>query len=152
MDTKYDVVAAFSFGLPILSAVNKEINERAENIGRRLNIPVVKETNFVLELGWDNNRNANEWVSSTLKFSKYLASKKIRKVLVVAAPDHAPRCMRDLKKLGLEAEADRYFKNTRTPCYYASFLQPFIRSRRRFLIREFIIKLLPWRIYEKIAG
>jgi len=152
MNAKFDVVAAFSFGLPISSAVNQAINERAEEIGRRLNITVVKETNFALGLGWSNNRAANKWVSSTLKFSKYLASKRFRSVLVVAAPDHVRRCIRDLKRVGLKAEADWYFKNTRMLCYYASSLQPFIRSRWRFLIREYIINLLPWEIYEKITG
>ena len=150
--SKYDVVAAFSFGLPISSAVNRALNERAEVLSRRKKIAVMKETEFVLGLGWDDNKGASKWVSSTLKFSKYLASKGFHNVLVVAALDHAPRCVRDLKKLGLKAEADNCFKDVGKLCYYADSLQLFTRVRWRFLTRQFIINLLPWWIYEKIAG
>ena len=141
--TSPDVIVPFLFGLPTSLLGNLNIVKRAEELGKELNIPV-------------SEIDVSERMSSTFKFVKALASVADRngwkKILVVAAPDHAWRCVRDLKKLGFEAEADDYFSKNGILLYDKNSEQWWTRSRFLFWLREVPIFLLPFWLYDKIAG
>lgn len=153
---KYDVVAPFLYGLPTTLDSNLEIDKRAKERSRTLDIPIFDELTFAAKTGLADGMDTSEWTSSTLKYVKALAiaAKKPcwKKVLVIAAPDHAWRCVRDLKKLGFEAEADDYFLKNGMMFYNKKSKQWWTRSRWQFWLREAPLRFLPFWLYNLIAG
>ncbi|MDP3935127.1 MAG: hypothetical protein Q8Q46_02855 [Candidatus Giovannonibacteria bacterium] len=94
--------------------------------------------------------------STTLKFIKLrfvLEAKKNnwKNILVVAEPHHAKRCVRDLKKLGFNAEADDYFRIHGESLCDLDSEQWWTRHLILLLPREIILRLLPWQIYKWIT-
>jgi len=74
-------------------------------------------------------------------------------VVVAAAPVHCWRCVRDLRKMGFHVlgclnvgiRTNKYWFNDNDP-------QIWVRNSLFWYIRESILRLLPWRVYSKIAG
>ena len=154
---KYDVVVAFAFGLPSGLEANMKIVRRASELGRSLHLPVFGEKIFpklfsnLIELAPEETG-----YSSTLKLVKALSAvakkRGWKNVLVVAQPNHAERCIRDLKQFGFNAEADNYFRERGMYLYDKKSLQWQTRSAWQFWLREAPLRLLPWWLYSRIAG
>jgi len=76
-------------------------------------------------------------------------SKKV-KVIVVAAPMHLKRCVRDLKKSGFEV-MKMVSPKLESSWYEKSSLLPWTRSWWRWWSREIILRLLPWGVYKRLT-
>lgn len=153
---KYDVVVPFAFGLPPELKSNEEILKRAALLGKALRLPVFAECVFAAKYPEVELAQSGGSYSSTLKLVKALAKRaeetNWKNVLVVAQPNHAKRCVRDLKRFGFNAVADQYFAANNMPLYDKKSLQWQTRSAWQFWLREIPLRLLPWWLYDKIAG
>ncbi|MFA6416784.1 MAG: hypothetical protein WCW61_01180 [Patescibacteria group bacterium] len=81
------------------------------------------------------HRNPNTYLDSyevSRQCAEFCTQKGFKTVLVFAHPDHIWRVMKTLKKLGLNAAA----ADTSGTPYDPKSIQPWTRSRLRFLIRE----------------
>lgn len=78
-----------------------------------------------------------------------------KKVLVIAAPMHIKRCVRDLRKMGFDAYEDEYLKEKydlpSVWWYHHNSTQWWTRSALLWWPREIFLRLLPWKIYEWIS-
>ena len=150
---KYDVIVVFLFGLPMDSPRNLKLAERAASLSNNLGVPIFDESAFVESMGWHDGNGA-PWISSTLKFAKALAkegaNKRWKNALVIAAPCHVWRCVRDLRQFGLYAKADKFFIGARF--YDKNSEHWWTRCASLWWIRELSLRLMPWWLYSRIAG
>ncbi len=164
MKEKPDVVVAFAFGAflakDIFHSPNYWMAEQAKALALRYGIPIVTQWDIALFLEDDkkikvfNAQKNPEKSISTLEIAQ-TAAKLARehgwkKAIVIATPQHHRRCMRDLKKVGFSC---RYFWNM-TPAwgwYSSKSTQFWTRSPWLWWLREIPLRLIPWRLYKKIA-
>lgn len=171
----FDVIFAFAFGSPENLISNHNIAERAKEIyyDYSQNIPLMTQTDIAFSpLLYDERKNylKNLWLLdfvgchrnnhfSTLKlikrFKEYAEINNWKKVLVIAAPMHSKRCVRDLKKMGFDAYEDKYLREKYSMAsiwwYHHKSTQFWTRSGLYWWPREIILRLLPWKIYEWIS-
>jgi hypothetical protein len=84
------------------------------------------------------NRDPNKYLDSyevSWQGAKFCREKNLKTVLVFAHPDHIWRVMKTLKKLGQNAIA----ADTSGTPYDPKSIQPWTRSRLRFLTREILV-------------
>ncbi|MBI5306230.1 hypothetical protein HZB04_01435 [Candidatus Wolfebacteria bacterium] len=168
---KPDVILAFSFGgNDEIDIVNWRIGARAKRLAQKYNAPMVIQAEIINKAaqvtpfnGGDYEFNPIVIGSNTahlstfqviLEFSKFAEERGWKKVSAVAAPPHCRRCIRDLKKFGFEIFKDSYnsFKDYSIYVWYnIESSQWWTRSLLNWWIREIPLRLLPWRIYKKIA-
>jgi hypothetical protein len=87
------------------------------------------------------HRNPEKYLDSyevSWQGAKFCREKNLKTVLVFAHPDHIWRVMRTLKKLGLDAVA----ADTSGTPYDPKSIQPWTRSRLRFLSREILVIIM----------
>lgn len=155
---KYDVVAVFAFGLPPELESNKLLIKRAAYLGSIYNILVIAEGALPESETYQDNifYLTPEENYTTLRFVKFfvnLANKNgWKNVLVVAAPCHSKRCCRDLERFGFSTTYDKHFFFCGVSLFNRKSFQWFTRSRFLYFLREIPLRLLPWPIYNFIAG
>ena len=165
------VCMAFAYGSPPSLPINKNLALRAATVCKsRSGIPLytqnevalagVMETDFLRHdvemyvLGEDQPYVSTLWLARKLKGTLQEQGYDIKtiQVVVVAAPMHWPRCLRDLKKVGFTMVQENsqiyhglvnYFDRRSTQFW----------TRYKFLchLRETILLNLPWKWYEKIT-
>jgi uncharacterized SAM-binding protein YcdF (DUF218 family) len=156
-------IVAFAFGVPADTAANKRIAQIASAYAERFGIPVFTQRDIVLEEGFDVTRTQeNESPASTLAIARsavaWARERKIETVWVVAALPHLWRCRRDLHAAGEEAQYGLIQRIpteiSRSPYgswFDPSSTQPRVRSFPKWIVRESILRLMPFSIYARIA-
>ena len=83
----------------------------------------------------------------------------VNTIYVVCAPPHAARCIRDVeravKDAGLTVEVKMaFYEGTFTygDWFDPGSTQPHVRSAFRWWQREMILRLLPWKVYLRVAS
>lgn len=167
----FDVIFAFAFGSPGDLLSNYNIAERARTVfeDSDTQIPLITQkdvifANFPLmymrrhpQIFITDDRKIG--YPSSLKLIKTIVKiageRNWKKVLVIAAPMHMKRCVRDLRKLGFDAYEDEYLKtHYNMPSiwwYHHNSTQFWTRSGLYWWPREIILRCLSWKIYEWIA-
>lgn len=168
------VILAFAFGNPHWLKSNKVIAKRAVNLARIFNADIFTQKDILIDKGvarhycimYAENKairqedDYQEYLSTfdiIERFARCAKKEKWEKVWVVAAPQHIGRCLRDLektlKKENLKIEilidsVDDYDKNT---WYSEESTQWRTRSPLLWWLREIPLRIMPWRLYKKIA-
>jgi len=154
------VVVVFSFGskgtkgnksLAFAGAIEAN-NGGAIVIITQKDIPRIEGVHFCYcDLELERDWHSTLWVATSAreiceccKFSKKV------KVIVVAAPMHLKRCVRDLKKSGFEV-MKMVSPKLESSWYEKSSLLPWTRSWWRWWSREIILRLLPWGVYKRLT-
>lgn len=165
------VVLAFAFArAPYLTVPNKTIGKRAIFLSQYLSADIFTQKDVLVtdsyECEWVtyiDDLNPKKKYTSTLDIVKAFietAKKKgWKKVTVVAAPQHRERCYRDLRKSIKEENSEiPIMQITLDDCrtllenwYDKNSTQWWTRSAINWWLREIPLRLLPWRIYKKIA-
>lgn len=157
---KPDVVVAFAFSKE--GKANWDIGCHAEYVAKKHEIPLFTQKDVSKHLKPSSvvifNAEEKEKYLSTLgivnAFKKMAETKNWRTVFVVAAPCHIERCCRDLKRVGFHIVTSDYFK----VAYIFSFWynskdsQIWVRNPIIWWFREIILRLMPWKLYSKIAA
>ena len=159
---KYRGVIALIFGSPPELEGNRKILkraiERSTELGRVLTISAGKALKglndpHVLFAPPDKCKNTwrfCEWAAEVIK-ERGLENCDF---LLEAEPDHATRCIRDFKWLGISVEEDNYFRAHNMHFYDPKSEQWRTRPENRssFLRREKILMRLPKWFYKITAG
>lgn len=158
---KPDVVLVFAFGSEG-SGPNVRLLHKAEVFGRtgvpvftQRDLPVAWGTVFFAEDVLRTKENWKEGQSiSTLdvvRAFEYVAwGKGWRKILVLAAPQHIKRCLRDARKRLLHPEISRiepYRWTLHWTWYNVESYPWYTRGRVMWWMREGIVRSLPWGLY-----
>lgn len=163
-----DVIFIFAFGSPKELASNQILAQRGIDLYQSYDKQVPIVTQKDIPLSSESNHHLYFLDSDikgyccTLKlikiFSSLAKSNDWKKVLVVAAPMHIKRCVRDLMKLGFEICEDTYILNIKSinankkyKFYSINSAQIWTRDPLFFWFREIPLRLLPWKIYEWIS-
>lgn len=166
----FDVIFAFAFGSPADLISNCNIAERAKNIFEDSEEikPLLTQKDIVnafplfykrrhrkIFIGDDHKTEYLSTLKLIKKFNKLAEENNWKKVLVIAAPMHATRCVRDLRKMGFDAYEDKYLKEHYNMAliwwYHHNSAQFWTRSGLFWWSREIILRMLPWKIYEWIS-
>lgn len=166
-----EVVLAFAFGAPYSIVPNKTIGKRAIFFSQHFDADIFTQKD-VPATGSDKC----EWVTyiedlnpekkyvSTLdivkSFIETAKKKGWKKVIVVATPQHKERCYRDLRKSIKEENSEiPIMQITLDDCsdllknwYDKNSTQWWTRSCLWWWLREIPLRLMPWRLYKKIAS
>lgn len=153
---KYNGVVAFAFGAPANTPPNRAIARRAKEIASRHGeLPIAAQHEVAPKYAY--HLDEGKQCVSTLWLARRLrgiAPVSWQKLLVVAAPPHLERVVRDLRYVGFDAEPDRELEYL----YHEEFwfsrnsTQRWTRSPQLWRMRETIIHLMPWWLYEWISG
>lgn len=147
---EYDVVVVFACGEPGTLEGNIALSRHGAWLRTAKGLLVFDQMVFLNM--WPKLGNAEH--QTTLKFVKAFSlearKQAWKRVLVVAAPDHAPRCVRDLRKCGFEAEADYCFQEMEKLFFSSLSEQWWTRRRWVCVLREYILLSLPWWFYKRI--
>jgi len=158
---KPDVIVVFAFGKfkKCLEFPNWSMAVRATDIAENLKVPIFTQGDMpVLPTGTTAEIYFAEKCEETGRLStleiiqrlKELADgKSWNKVYVVAASPHIKRCVRDLKKFGFEVVKEYPHSSL---SYNANSFYWWTRSPFLWWLREIPLRLLPWRLYKKIAS
>ncbi len=162
---KPDVVLVFAFGAR-WSIANIRLVRKAEAFGKigppiftQWDLPVGEGTVFFAEdvlrtrENWEEGQNLS--TLDVVQAFEYVAWKKgWRKVLILAAPQHMKRCLRDARRRLLHPEISRVmpYHWTLPWVWYNTTSDPwYTRGRVRWWLREGIIRCLPWGLYVDLA-
>lgn len=161
-----DVLITFAFTIDGLA--NYTLAEESIKFARFNNLPVFTQKDISKKIECNsvkilNNYNQILYIKESdsylstlgliLSFKKVANGMNWKNVIVAAAPVHCWRCVRDLRKAGFNvlgclnvgARTNRYWFNSDDP-------QIWVRNSLFWYIREFILRVLPWNMYTKIAG
>ena len=109
---RYDVVFPLNFGVPAALRANRAIAEAALRESRARNIPLFYAPRDIFDFGDYPESFCTDFSGyvSTVKQVRALTEaareKSWRRVLVIAAPPHWWRALRDLRAAGFEARID----------------------------------------------
>ncbi len=164
MPTSNIVVVAFAFSKTGQS--NLTIAKRATALAKAWKAPIFTQNDVALHI----DPKAEGVVLFTAKQTAgYLSTfgivrdlKGLSKIagwtraIVVAAPSHDGRCIRDLEMMGFDVIQDRDFHLRRHTLkghwYNPRDPQLWVRNPLIWWMREAILRLMPWGIYRRIAG
>ncbi len=163
---KPDVVLVFAFGSQG-TAPNAGLSHKAEVFGK-MGIPVFSQWDVPVDNGTvffaeDILRMKGEWQKGrriatldVVRAFEYIAwDKGWRRVLILAAPQHLKRCLRDARKRLLHPQITRvegYHWRTLERFWYDPLsAQWYTRGPLRWWLREMFLRLLPWGLYVRLA-
>lgn len=168
---KFDAIAAFAFGAPADIAPNRAIARRAESLGHQMGLTIFAQFDVAEDI--TNHKNlvfldeceergvSTFWLAEKLRddFFLYLPWVELApsapppRLLVVAAPPHIERCVRDLRHVGFGAESDTGLADTYPSAFWfcPESAQWRTRSQRFWWPREYILRWLPWRLYKWVS-
>jgi hypothetical protein len=121
----FDVVFALNFGLPAALPANRAIAEAALRASRTRNIPVFYAPLGIFDLEDYPSRicaDFNGYISTVKQVRALVETARQRAwrhVLVIAAPPHRWRALRDVRAAGLEAEVDNSLRALPRGLWYA---------------------------------
>lgn len=167
-------VVAFAFGMPSTVHSNILIADIARDVARNLGnhdhqiLPVFTQTGVRIEavgqldIPVEYLEQSRRYTPTTLQVARgavrWAMRRGITKIIVVAARPHLKRCMRDMSStihgVGAEIEVTYSRHVNMVPIedwFCQDSLQPRTRSRRRWWIKESILKVVPFFIYKLIA-
>lgn len=161
---KPDIILAFGFGTE--GEPNRYIALYAKDCSRRYGVKVFTEE-YVMPYLKDisgmgvvffaerEGRHLSTFrIIDSFKNSAYVRRNHCKRVLLIAAPCHRGRCIRDLRKFGFEVIEDQsVMKSFRTMNWYNRDDPMFwVWNSFFWWWREIILRLLPWKIYSRIAA
>ncbi len=163
-----DVVVAFAFGKfeKLSNSPNFFLAERAVNLAKKWNVPIFTQIDVSVlmsdtkkvEIRFAEERKRKGHLSSLgialqLTETSLIQNGRLN-VLVVAAPPHIGRCVRDIRKLGFKVEEDLCLKSLPFHFWFRNdSLQWWTRSWWQWwLLYEIPLRLMPWWFYKRIAG
>lgn len=175
-EENYDVIFAFSFGSPEDLISNHNIAKRAKKIFEdcfktkflisqkdiifanpfkgclKMDKNKILINIYILDINMKGYPNTLKLIN---EFAELAKKNNWKKVLVIAAPMHAKRCVKDLRKMGFNAYEDKYLRKqynfSSIWWYNHNSTQTWTRSGLYWWSREIILRLLPWKIYEWIT-
>lgn len=115
------------------------------NISKDFLCPLVYVEDFMREDGW----HSTLWVAKTAKLFCSL-NRFPMKAVVIAAPMHLRRAVRDARKSGFDVVCGRS-PNSDNSWYEKKSELPWTRSWWRWWIREIPLRLLPWWLYKRLT-
>lgn len=160
--SKPDVIVAFGFSKKGMS--NFRIAHHAQDLSDKYNVPIFTQSDVSDELYIDSSKplaydaEETDGYLSTLGIVRSLkrkaSDKKWKRVMVVAAPCHEWRCVRDLRKTGfeiLEDESDYKRKYRRFHWFHEKDPQVWVRNPVIWWLREIPLRVLPWSLYSRLT-
>lgn len=156
-----DVILAFAFGTSDL--VNWQIAQQVDLLAKEYSVPVIAQEEVATRMYVKAEvviAPSQEVCLSTLHICRQFESganqRHWNKVLVVAAPPHQKRCVRDLGMLGFGAQTEtgaltEWFTYWQW-WYDKTSHQRWTRGPLRWWLREIPLRLLPWWLYKLVAG
>jgi len=157
---KPDVIVAFAFSRN--GTANKKIASYSDYKSDEYGIPIftqkdvskhLEKTSVPVFLAEEKDGKYLSTLSIAKSLEKMAIERKWQTVLVIAAPCHIWRCCRDLKKLGFQVISDDYLRTYHFKFWYApKDPQIWIHNPIIWWFRETILRLMPWKLYSKLAA
>lgn len=156
-------IIVFAFGQPSTISSNKYLADCAKQLAIRYGVKYVFTQRDISINSISNIINVkyveeNKEPPSTLfiaeKSLNWAKNLGLKKVMVIAAPPHADRCMRDLSKIyaGTEIKLVLYQTAYNSSLWY-DHQSAQLRTRNKFFwwSRESILTAMPFWLYKKVA-
>ncbi|MBI5401494.1 hypothetical protein HZB05_01550 [Candidatus Wolfebacteria bacterium] len=154
---KPDVVVAFAFSKE--GNANKDLAIYARYIATEYGVPIFTQTDIskhlpptVTVFTAEEGEKYLSTLGVSISFAEVAKKKNWRKPFIIAAPCHSWRCQRDLKKIGFQVVSDDYLRAYYFKFWYApKDRQIWVHNPCIWWFREIILRLMPWKLYSKIA-
>lgn len=153
------VVVAFAFSKNGLS--NLSIAKRATELARSWEAPIFTQKDVARYIPQKSSlftASEDNGYLSTFGIVRQLTdlAKKAgwTRVIVVAAPSHEGRCIRDIKKMGFGVMHDYVLRllYPKSHWYHRQDRQFWVRNPLIWWAREIVLRILPWSTYRRIAA